>query len=150
MRDLYLLEPHTWVSIVPSAISEKLRNRKDVVVNCLTSIGPVGWQLALTNSGIQLPICRTRLAFVDFLTGELDANRILMLAITFTRIQIACHLRHRTEELACTIRGRDPLGQLNMLAMSATETLLGWKWAIPFDKDGVFDFDLWEHPDIPL
>lgn len=147
MRDLYFLDPHTWVSMVPEDISEKLRKRESDVRQCLTAIGPVGWRLALTNPGIRLPACRTRQAFVDFLGEEMDADRMLLLAIMFTRIQIARHLRSRTECLACSIRGRDSLLQLDELAMSAAETLFSWKWTIPFDANGVFDFDLWEYPD---
>lgn len=149
MRDIYLIDPHTWVSMVPDAISEKLRQNESVVRQSLTDIGPIGWKFALTNSSIRLPVCRTRQAFVDFLAEKMDADKILLLAITFTRIQIARHLKHRTECLACSIRGRDSLFQLCDLAMIATETIFSWGWIIPFNADGVFDFDCWESPDIP-
>lgn len=149
MSDVNLIDPHTWVSMVPDAISEKLRKRESAVRQCLTALGPVGWQSALTSSGIHLPEFRTRLAFLDFLEEGIDAERIVLLAITFTRIRIAGFLRDRTGGLADSIHGRDALARLNELSIQATETLFSWKWAIPFDADGVFDFDLWEYPDIP-
>ena len=148
MRD-YWLDPHTWVSTVPDAIAEKLGNRESAVRQCLTALGPAGWQSALTSSSIHLPAFRTRQAFLDFLEEGIDEEKMVLLAITFTRIRIACHLRGRTECLADPIRGRDAVWRLNDLALQAAETLLSWKWAIPFDADGVFDFDLWKLPDIP-
>ena len=146
MRDLYLLDPHTWVSSVPTDISARLKDEADRTEACLTAVGRQRWLQALSDEGIRLPKFRNQPAFRAFLAEAMDDDRIVLLAITFTRIEIAFYLRERSAGLAPSVRGRNPVDELQSLAMSATKTLFHWQWIVPFDEEGRFDFELWEHP----
>ena len=146
MRELYLLDPHTWVSSVPPDISERLKGEVARTEACLTTIGRQRWLEALVDETVRLPKFRNQPAFRAFLAEDMDEDRILLLAVTFTRIQVAHYLRDQTAGLGETIRNRNPVEELQSLAISAVKTLFHWQWIVPFDEDGRFDFDLWEHP----
>ena len=46
-----------------------------------------------------------------------------------------------------TVRGRNPVEELQSIAMSAVKTLFRWQWIVPFDDEERFDFNKWKYPD---
>ena len=146
MRNLYLLDPHTWVSSVPTDIVEKLKKEQSRVEDYLSTVGRNRWIQSLADESVRLPKFKGQAAYRSYIAEEMDEDRILLLAVTLTRIKIAHYLRDRATGLGETIRSRNPVEELQSLAISAVKTLFHWQWIVPFDEDGRFDFDLWEHP----
>ncbi|MBR3086883.1 MAG: hypothetical protein IKH04_10830 [Kiritimatiellae bacterium] len=147
MRELSLLDPHTWASSVPTEIIDKLCGELERVSDCLSAFGQQRWIRALADETIRLPKFKNQAAFTAFLAEDMDDDRIVLLAITYTRIQVAFYLRDRAGDLMSTVRGRNPVEELQSIAMSAVKTLFRWQWIVPFDDEGRFDFNKWKYPD---
>lgn len=146
MRELYFLDPHTWVSSVPADIVEKLKGEQSRVEDYLSTVGRTRWIQSLADESVRMPKFKGQAAYRSFIAEDMDEDRILLLAVSFTRIQVAHYLRHHAAGLGETVRGRNPVEELQSLAIGAVKTLFHWQWIAPFSGDGRFDFDLWEHP----
>ena len=149
MRDnLYLIDPHTWVSQLPEDAKEILYSHgEDEVESVLTKFGSAAWLKALCDENFLLPKGITGQGQLNQkLESPLKGQDIFKLTVFYTRVQMCLYLRENMAPFHARITGRTQCKDLQQAGVNAARLLVGGvkRWMVPFDKHGKFHMEWWE------